>query len=1279
MGTVQSSIGTEERQIEQKRVHDILSEHCPKYFDVNAHLNTVYIPKPKNYRPPVGYEDEEGSGSDSDASINEIRENPLVTAILKESIWTVRRLLSGDNVKSLICQPDEAGRSPIWAAALVGFSEIIPALLYHKANVDQHGPRGWTPLHISIFHGHINSVSLLLDARADVKKMTRASSLHPGVGVLHILASSPKIYVTSLSNQKEQKRRRKARREAFEKEVATRGVREDILTNTILNQIKNEHQVSALLNTRKRSVDLMSSKAPVESRRSFSSVSVSMKSLKSVTRRFHGLVDPIKRGDVPEIGTKLEIEKRLKENREQRKSKIKMIKEQRQKELKHKRDRQATDIPGSLDFDRKASITDENWDPNISLSHVNIEDDENNTSDYDSETKAVNIGKKERFHNIFFKKRQFDKALQVTEKERELMRYKLQWKWHTQNLELILLDKILQREDLDLDQQDSDGRTALMYAAENRYFYFFSRLMYEECDFDVVKQSGWSALFYAIQSKDMEMVKFLIFAGANIQIVDEYFRTPIHIALAESSVKISSFLMECKANMRTQDCDGISPILLAMQRRDYELFQAVANSNPNFDTIDDRGYNLIIYAIRCNFFLTLVPLLNRLQREVKKEDLESLLRWKDPQGYTALHHAVITECEQTSGILVELDKYLGAKDCNGNTPLHEAALSGNYLILKLLIERCYLPEESDPQRSQYTSVEESMDQYVNNMGETILLCAAGGGNLDSVLYLLKIQDNGKSLCDPNAIDNLGRSILHLASRCGSLDLLNLILLNRNGDNKDFNFGTILVNVRDNENCTPLIHACKEGNWHIISSLMLAQAATDYVDTDGCTALHWACMEGELNCLRALLDYSANINASDGQGWTPVMHAVMGNYPECILELSERGAELTKCNFNNESCFKISQACKNPARMYSTLSDALHNQYANLGHVATDPITIEGSFLFTILSAQNLSMEGVINSELNLYCYIQFHSNNNTGTVNCISNCHVNSSNPTWENVFRFDIHQHLDPNAYISIHVIHAAPDENGSIMLPTVVDEANCPPIPSRPNKGSLNEIQENLCAIEDNAKKDKTIILLGQQTEEERKRKESVLLTNDPLARCWKNLSILHESYDELPFPHVPKHHAPIGFYVVPFRVLRKAIWSKDVISLNKRMRGTQDGNLRMDIEFRPKFWYKEQVKVAPRINTPRIDSSFFCTESMEKTVPDPKDPQFAHLFETNLSKFRKIPKGYVPPLGADKVDFNTCMQFYSKLSGLPAEERDEMCLRMSRYDEEAQQYLAGATVLN
>ncbi|KAH0566140.1 palmitoyltransferase akr1 [Trichoglossum hirsutum] len=177
-------------------------------------------------------------------------------------------------------------------------------------------------------------------------------------------------------------------------------------------------------------------------------------------------------------------------------------------------------------------------------------------------------------------------------------------------------------------------------------------------------------------------------------------------------------------------------------------------------------------------------------------------------------------------------------DEEGITPLHWAAINGQYTVCKYLIEA-----GADVNAKGGESV------------ATPAMWAAQRGNYYIVNLLLQ---NG---ADPLLVDVQGYNILHLATFDGNIFLL-ILLLHHN----------ISVDIPDPHGHTALMWAGYKG-FPACVDLFLRWGANVYAtDETGFTALHWALVKGSHGCIQKLIEYGSDRFAKTITDNTPAITA-----------------------------------------------------------------------------------------------------------------------------------------------------------------------------------------------------------------------------------------------------------------------------------------------------------------------------------------------------------------------------------------------------------------------
>lgn len=148
---------------------------------------------------------------------------------------------------------------------------------------------------------------------------------------------------------------------------------------------------------------------------------------------------------------------------------------------------------------------------------------------------------------------------------------------------------------VDVNSQDADNFTALMYAAFEGHVEVAKLLLKEGADVSLVNNQNRNALMFASTSPSAEMVKLLIDAGSDVNLEDSVENwTPFLMAAAEGLIENMELLEAAGANIKALDVDGESALDFAMAHQKQEAMvyliqKGVPSKNFNFEakTIGD--------------------------------------------------------------------------------------------------------------------------------------------------------------------------------------------------------------------------------------------------------------------------------------------------------------------------------------------------------------------------------------------------------------------------------------------------------------------------------------------------------------------------------------------------------------------------------------------------------------------------------------------------------------------------------------------------------------------
>ena len=173
----------------------------------------------------------------------------------------------------------------------------------------------------------------------------------------------------------------------------------------------------------------------------------------------------------------------------------------------------------------------------------------------------------------------------------------------------------------------------------------------------------------------------------------------------------------------------------------------------------------------------------------------------------------------------QLSKVINAKNKDKGVPLHNAALSGDERIVKLLIEKG-------------ANVNAEKEH-----GWTPLLLATKNGHIDTIKALLDKD------ADVNAKTNEGNTPLHFALKNNNLEIVNALLGKK-----------ATVKAETEDKYTPLHLAVENGNLEIVNVLLGKEADVNAKTRDKFTSLHFAAKKGYTEIVNVLLSKNADVNA-----------------------------------------------------------------------------------------------------------------------------------------------------------------------------------------------------------------------------------------------------------------------------------------------------------------------------------------------------------------------------------------------------------------------------------
>nr|XP_047128806.1 transient receptor potential cation channel subfamily A member 1-like isoform X2 [Hydra vulgaris]XP_047128807.1 transient receptor potential cation channel subfamily A member 1-like isoform X2 [Hydra vulgaris] len=226
--------------------------------------------------------------------------------------------------------------------------------------------------------------------------------------------------------------------------------------------------------------------------------------------------------------------------------------------------------------------------------------------------------------------------------------------------------------------------------------------------------------------------------------------------------------------------------------------------------------------------------------------------------------------------LLEQQVNVNAKDMNGSTPLHYAAMRGNAIAAEMLLLQKNINIEAIDQSKM-----------------TPLHCSSSAGSYN-VCHLL-LEYGAKILCQ----DKENMTPLHFAAMEGHLDIAKLLF-----EYAEIQGGTTLrtklILSVDREEQSALHLAVENNHIDIVKFCIEKGLNVNSTKSNMISPLHLACTSGLLNIAKLLVDNGAVIDAKNSLQETPLHRAALFNRTEIIDFLMTKGVYVDCCDKDNET-------------------------------------------------------------------------------------------------------------------------------------------------------------------------------------------------------------------------------------------------------------------------------------------------------------------------------------------------------------------------------------------
>ncbi len=281
---------------------------------------------------------------------------------------------------------------------------------------------------------------------------------------------------------------------------------------------------------------------------------------------------------------------------------------------------------------------------------------------------------------------------------------------------MLLINK---RPDANLNLLDSEGKTVLMNALDQKNFNVADFLIKAGSALDTKDIDGKTALVRAVEDWDIEALGFLIEKGADVKEIDNdsikdfianspnivngnpeslYFmlskaiefgmennenlkldeeksNNTLAIAVVKGDIKAVRSLISMGANVNYKDADGMSPLMIASAYEHNDVVKFLLEEGAHIEDRDKEGDSALMYAALGGSAAVVSNLIKA------GADFKAV----DGQGKTCLMLAAVPGHFDIVRVLIEAGVDVNAKDSKGSTALAQAARNGRSEVMKELI------------------------------------------------------------------------------------------------------------------------------------------------------------------------------------------------------------------------------------------------------------------------------------------------------------------------------------------------------------------------------------------------------------------------------------------------------------------------------------------------------------------------------------------------------------------------------------------------------------------
>ncbi|KAH9512291.1 hypothetical protein Btru_041395 [Bulinus truncatus] len=453
-----------------------------------------------------------------------------------------------------------------------------------------------------------------------------------------------------------------------------------------------------------------------------------------------------------------------------------------------------------------------------------------------------------------------------------------EWAAHKKNLEEIMQKSDLEQVAVCLGELDSRfGQMTLMMCVISGFHDLGKLLIANGADVDKQNHDGVTALMYASMYGEELFVEDLLNCKANVNLKDVKHMTALMWAVYNNNENVVKMLLDNNADANNKTPSGLTALHIAVEKGFTDIVELLLDKNVSVSLKSIDGWTPLMKSVRLNNFAISELLINN------KADIHE----RNNEDNTALHISCYYHSGDCLDLLLEHGADVNSTNCLHMTPLMYAAFNDNVSIIKKLIKKgASVHHRCNFKRTAifYAAFRNSLNvlnYLISNKAESNILDIAECSPLvyacqrrfeEVAVKLLKYKK------DVWYKENEYPVCLHFAVTANS-ELITSRLLRYL---KDKNAFPVICSPVKTQRVPLLYSAALTGNTKLMELLLEAGAEVNYGHYFCKSALHFCALQGNIPGAKLLVEkYGADVNIRDEFGNTPLMAASLLRKKEMV--------------------------------------------------------------------------------------------------------------------------------------------------------------------------------------------------------------------------------------------------------------------------------------------------------------------------------------------------------------------------------------------------------------